>query len=389
MQEILNEKTKELYSHELANKELIIKYVNFCVENNKHKHTKFLTNAHHILPRSLFREYINFKENPWNRSFLTHSDHLDAHKMLFDAFPIHQNSSAYSFMTGMYHKDNEEYKIRKEEISKLHSKHLNEVIEVNGESLSRAKHMGKKSSKTLTKVKNGTTIAKERGKKISKSKNKIIIIDGKKTTTTKEASKKSAIIAKKKIIIDGEETSIARERSLKAYNTVRQKPKKQLLRLKRIQESLDKVITVDNKETTSRIEGFKKRKETMEDYDYTERSKKRKETIDKNWVKGEIGNRIREGQNKETIDEEGNKIKIKDLVGRKQSITKRAKAKKYNIMKGNEIYLSNLVPVEIRKMCQSLMNTTKEKPLGSSRCSKLNLNRNKKLHLIGLWIKEI
>lgn len=41
------------------------------------------TEHHHILPRSIYPEYENLKENPWNGIYLTFREHLLCHWMLF------------------------------------------------------------------------------------------------------------------------------------------------------------------------------------------------------------------------------------------------------------------------------------------------------------------
>lgn len=43
---------------------------------------------HHILPKSVFPEYENLKEFTWNSSRLTRNRHIEAHKLLFKAWPI-------------------------------------------------------------------------------------------------------------------------------------------------------------------------------------------------------------------------------------------------------------------------------------------------------------
>ena len=42
---------------------------------------------HHIVPRSVAPQYVNFRHHPWNRVFLSPTNHLLAHYYLFRAFP--------------------------------------------------------------------------------------------------------------------------------------------------------------------------------------------------------------------------------------------------------------------------------------------------------------
>lgn len=61
------------------------RYVNFifaCIEKNKDLPEDHYTEKHHILPRSLWPEYKDFKEHEWNRAVLTVRQHLIAHLML-------------------------------------------------------------------------------------------------------------------------------------------------------------------------------------------------------------------------------------------------------------------------------------------------------------------
>lgn len=61
------------------------RYVNFifaCIENNEDLPEDIYTEKHHILPGSLWPQYVNFKEHSWNCSILTARQHFIAHWML-------------------------------------------------------------------------------------------------------------------------------------------------------------------------------------------------------------------------------------------------------------------------------------------------------------------
>jgi len=64
---------------------------------------------------------------------------------------------------------------------------------------------------------------------------------------------------------------------------------------------------------------------------------------------------------------------------------------KYDIVRNNTVIFSGVERKFIVSLSQALMKTTKETPLGNNRCSKLNLNlnRHKKLHLLGMYIRLI
>ncbi len=54
--------------------------------------------GHHILPRSIFPEYENAKENEWNLANLKFRDHLTAHWLLHKALPNSREASIALFM---------------------------------------------------------------------------------------------------------------------------------------------------------------------------------------------------------------------------------------------------------------------------------------------------
>lgn len=46
---------------------------------------------HHVLPKCLFPGFQSFKKNPWNQSFLSPTDHIEAHRLLAEVFPGNSN----------------------------------------------------------------------------------------------------------------------------------------------------------------------------------------------------------------------------------------------------------------------------------------------------------
>ena len=91
-QEFLNSNLK------IKSQEKLKQYILFCMENNYRKKIKYKTSYHHILPKSLFEEYSNLKENPWNGSHLLYSDHYYAHWLLTEAIDNYSMLSAFCAM---------------------------------------------------------------------------------------------------------------------------------------------------------------------------------------------------------------------------------------------------------------------------------------------------
>ncbi len=62
----------------------LTEYLQLCKENINTEKSQ-LTEAHHILPKSIFKDYKSFKDNPWNRVYLTYKNHYLAHILLAKA----------------------------------------------------------------------------------------------------------------------------------------------------------------------------------------------------------------------------------------------------------------------------------------------------------------
>ena len=93
---------------------------------------------------------------------------------------------------------------------------------------------------------------------------------------------------------------------------------------------------------------------------------------------------------KEYYDEEqGIYTSIAKEQGKKCSIRRQKQGKHFNLYKGDNIIKENLTRVEVNKIAQSLLKSSKLKPLGSSVQSRTNLLSHKKEELIGCYIEEI
>ena len=131
----MREKILKLFYEKISDyikcKKALEKYIEFCLDNNLMERTTS-SELHHILPKSknLFPEYSNLKENSWNGTHLTYSNHYIAHSLLVDA--IHHQSVIYA-----WHRINKlstpECKelIGAEKYSELRNEHKQIVIEYN------------------------------------------------------------------------------------------------------------------------------------------------------------------------------------------------------------------------------------------------------------------
>lgn len=66
----------------IHNIERYVKFIFSCIEKNKNLSIDLYSENHHILPKSLYPEYKNFKENSWNKVTLTPRQHFIAHWLL-------------------------------------------------------------------------------------------------------------------------------------------------------------------------------------------------------------------------------------------------------------------------------------------------------------------
>jgi len=176
---------------QIKSQEKLKKYINFCIQSNKSKRIKNLngysmTALHHILPKSLFPEYKNLKENIWNGVHLLHSDHYYAHWLLCAVFDYKNYSINEAFLK-MHQCDINLNRILEKDLinHKEFQIFYEKALMIRGNKIS--EYMN-----TEITLKDGSisTIAKERGKKISASHNKIFLNkEGKETTIAKERCK--------------------------------------------------------------------------------------------------------------------------------------------------------------------------------------------------------
>lgn len=98
------------------NKHYLKRYVRFvaaCLEKNKDLPNDVYTEKHHILPKSIWPEYKDFKISPWNMAVLTARQHLLSHWILALSFGGRMYS-AFWYMLNIRNMDVEDYGISDE-----------------------------------------------------------------------------------------------------------------------------------------------------------------------------------------------------------------------------------------------------------------------------------
>jgi hypothetical protein len=168
----------------IISKEKLIKYVEFCIENDQQEKIKFKTSHHHILPQAKglpFKNFSNLKENFWNGTHLLHKDHYYAHWLLCESV---DHYSIISSFYAMNYKDlrnkrlkecelisPEEFQVIKEKKLRMHSEWGKLELNDGVRRVDRIVEKGtKKRTKEIILNNKKTTIAKEAGKKCSETK---------------------------------------------------------------------------------------------------------------------------------------------------------------------------------------------------------------------------
>ena len=105
--------------------DLLWDYIQFCFESNQH-YTTPDCERHHILPKSLFPEYENLRDNNWNLANLLYRDHYIAHRMLSEC-GIKGMDYAFWYMCNGKHSDN--YNIQAVEYESARKNHVENVSE--------------------------------------------------------------------------------------------------------------------------------------------------------------------------------------------------------------------------------------------------------------------
>lgn len=91
---------------EPSSKENLENYVNFVIDNAKKIKTQY-TEQHHLLPKSQFKEHEKDENNIFE---LDYEDHVKAHQLLCEAYPISSFSRPLNFMLNRIEKGDEQYR---------------------------------------------------------------------------------------------------------------------------------------------------------------------------------------------------------------------------------------------------------------------------------------
>ena len=94
----------DILSSKPHNPHYLSRYIKF-IENCQQKNVghEGYVERHHICPRALFKEYIDFRDHPWNCAKLTARQHFIAHWILAR---LYGNSMWYAFRMMCYCKRN-------------------------------------------------------------------------------------------------------------------------------------------------------------------------------------------------------------------------------------------------------------------------------------------
>ena len=229
-------------------------YIEFCLEYDKKIKMPLQTEHHHILPKSLFAEYTNLKENSWNGAHLLHKDHYIAHQLL--VLSLDNFEMRYAFQ-----KMSEKILLEKNTNVPEYFQHIKEkTIKENAlkrkEKILKLKEEGKyddwknkwnsKRQKSLNKIsKNNKTVRENALEKRSENISKKFLKNGRETTIAIETSKKG-VKTRKKLYVnkDGEVTNKLKEAGKKCKETL-----KELV----YDEAQNKIVTRQEKRNFTRI----------------------------------------------------------------------------------------------------------------------------------------
>ena len=161
----------------IKSEERLKEYITFCISKNIGEHIVFKTSHHHILPKKLFKQYKDLKENTWNGTYLLHKDHYYAHWLMTEA--INDYSQLFAF-TGMHCKDfkkgkleekdlipDDEFQKKIEEKNKAHSIYQQTVLENGLTNSQMNSKKGVEVRKNKINPETGLNSYQEMGKKIS------------------------------------------------------------------------------------------------------------------------------------------------------------------------------------------------------------------------------
>lgn len=372
----------------IISEENLEKYIEFCIVNDCHKRIKGKTSHHHILPKAKnlpFEKYSNLRENPWNGSHLLFKNHYYAHYLLTKS--IYHYSIYFSFLQ-MHNKDTkisrlekcdlidfEEVQQTKEYQHKMYETWLNEKVLFEGEEIDNRTMLGILNSRDKNQL-----VYDENSKCIKKS--KLIGIKISQTKNSVEWKETVGVYAVEKM---------KNTKSTGDYqqNIEPMRKKKHLNSLNRI---LDNGLTVAQNAGLKTSESLLKINTETGNTIAKDRNIKsaeyRKTTIEDNGLTIAQNSTIRASETMKKVGEDG--LTTHERRAKKSSETQRKNGDWYKLCHINgKIINERISKAEVKEISTSLILTTKEKYLGFSVRSKVALNNNRKLHLIGLYLIKI
>ncbi len=90
-----------------------VKFIESCILKNTELSSEIYTENHHILPKSLFPDYMNLNLYSWNKVTLTARQHYIAHLLLWKSFRNVATTAAIRMMSGNFIKNSKMYEIIK------------------------------------------------------------------------------------------------------------------------------------------------------------------------------------------------------------------------------------------------------------------------------------
>ena len=327
-------------------------YILYCIENNQNEPIKGKTSYHHILPKadSCFPEFKNLKVNKWNGTHLYYSEHYYAHWLLTEAISNYGQLEAFCKMHNMDIKlgriiesdliSPEEFQEKMEERSVEHSQWYRDNPE-------KVKERNNKRLISMKKTdENGVSIFEKTGKKISTTKSSKKWKDEVGNNAVKNRLQKMSELNE-----NGE--SMFDISAKKANNTKRQ-----------VDENGVSIF----EKTGKKISTTKSSKKWKDEVGVEQRKKQSNTLNSKEWIESvgiEKVKKIKESKKQNSIKKYG----------------------LYDVYTDTNLLLyTNLIRLEVAKISEPLLKTSKEKPLGSTIQSKTNLIRLNKSHLIGYYV---
>lgn len=148
---------------------LLEEYIDFCLLNAQPKSVPGETEYHHILPQSIWPEYKNLSDHPWNGVYLTYKNHYLAHSMLANA--TDNESAVYAWWKmnsgNTNYRNSDDIGLCSSKYAELREKHYN-LASISQTEMNKDPAIKQKRIETLNKIgDDGLTGFERTGRKIS------------------------------------------------------------------------------------------------------------------------------------------------------------------------------------------------------------------------------